>query len=257
MTDDRAASRRRFREMHREGFFILPNPWDVGGVRRLEKLGFAAIASTSAGLAWSRGQDDLTLTRDVVVEHLRELCASTALPVNADFEGGFAVQPDDVAANVRMAVDAGVAGLSIEDRADDGLFDLSLAVERIAASRRAIDEVDENIVLVGRCESFLLGRPDIGATVERLVAYSEAGADCLYAPGVREPAQIEAIVRAVAPKAVNVLLLRPEMRAADLRALGVRRASTGGQLARAAWAGFDEAARALVEQGALPSRMFA
>lgn len=243
--------------MHHEGFFILPNPWDIGGVRRLEKLGFQAIASTSAGFAWSRGHDDLTLSRDAVLEHLRELCASTSLPVNADFEGGFAVHPDEVAGNVRLALDAGVAGLSIEDREGDKLFDLPLAAARITASRRAIDEVDGNAVLVGRCESFVVGRPDIGATIERLVAYSEAGADCLYAPGVREPDQIEAIVRAVAPKAVNVLLMGPEMRAADLRALGVRRASTGGRLARAAWAGFDEAARALIEQGEIPARFFA
>ncbi|HEX3158192.1 MAG TPA: isocitrate lyase/phosphoenolpyruvate mutase family protein, partial [Gemmatimonadaceae bacterium] len=158
--------------------------------------------------------------------------------------------------NVRLAVDAGVAGLSIEDRDGGRLFELPLAAERIRASRRAIDEVDPNVVLVGRSEGFLLGHPDIDATIERLVAYAEAGADCLYAPGVREPAHIEAIVRAVAPKPVNVLLVSPTMRTADLQALGVRRVSTGGGLARAAWAGFDDAARALLEQGALPGRIF-
>ncbi len=256
MTDEIRAGRRRFREMHREGFFVLPNPWDIGGVRRLEKLGFEAIASTSAGFAWSVGRDDLSLTRDEVLDHLRELCASTALPVNADFEAGFAVQPEDVAANVRSAVETGVAGLSIEDRDGGRLFELPLAVSRIAASRRAIDAIDENIILVGRCESFLLGGSDIAVVIDRLVAYAEAGADCLYAPGVREPAQIEAIVAAVAPKAVNVLLVRPDMRAAELRALGVRRASTGGLLARAAWAGFDDAARSLLEHGALPARLY-
>lgn len=256
MTDELAAKRRRFREMHRDGFFVLPNPWDIGGVRRLEKLGFEAIASTSAGLAWSLGRDDLSLTRDTVLEHLRALCASTALPVNADFEAGFAERPEEVAANVRLAVDAGVAGLSIEDRDGDRLFELPLAVSRIAASRRAIDEIDGNVVLVGRCESFLLGGADIAAVVERLVAYAEAGADCLYAPGVREPAHIEAIVAAVSPKPVNVLLVRPDMRAAELRALGVRRASTGSFLARAAWAGFDDAARGLRELGALPARLY-
>ena len=242
--------------MHREGFFILPNPWDIGGVRRLERLGFEAIASTSAGLAWSLGHDDLTLTRDLVLDHLRALCASTTLPVNADFEAGFAVQPEEVAANVRLAVATGVAGLSIEDRDGGELFEPALAASRIAASRRAIDETDENIVLVGRCESFLIGGSDIGAVIERLVAYAEAGADCLYAPGVREPAHIAAIVAAVAPKAVNVLLVRPEMRAEELRALGVRRASTGSFLARAAWAGFDDAARSLREQGGLPARIY-
>ncbi len=256
MTDEIRAGRRRFREMHREGFFVLPNPWDIGGVRRLEKLGFEAIASTSAGFAWSVGRDDLSLTRDEVLDHLRELCASTALPVNADFEAGFAVQPEEVAANVRMAVETGVAGLSIEDRDGGRLFELKLAASRIAASRRAIDAIDENIILVGRCESFLLGGSDIAVVIERLVAYAEAGADCLYAPGVREPAQIEAIVAAVAPKAVNVLLVRPDMRAAELRALGVRRASTGSFLARAAWAGFEDAARTLREQGALPARIY-
>jgi 2-methylisocitrate lyase-like PEP mutase family enzyme len=253
MSSDLSSRRRAFRELHREGFFVLPNPWDVGGVRRLEKLGFAALASTSAGLAWSLGLDDLTVPRDVVLDHLRALCASTVLPVNADFEAGFAESPDEVAANVRLAVETGVAGLSIEDRDGDRLFALPLAAERIAAARRAIDETDENIVLVGRSEGFLIGDTDIGATIERLVAYSEAGADCLYAPGVRQPAHIEAIVAAVAPKAVNVLLIAPEIRTDDLRRMGVRRASTGGALARAAWAGFDGAARALVEGGSLPA----
>jgi len=256
MSNELVSRRQAFRNLHREGFFVLPNPWDIGGARRLEKLGFQALASTSAGLAWSLGHDDLTLSRDVVLDHLRALCASTTLPVNADFESGFAERPDDVAANVRLAVDAGVAGLSIEDRDGSRLFDLPLAAERIRAARRAMDEVDPNIVLVGRTEGFLVGQPDIDATIERLVAYSDAGADCLYAPGVREPAHIEAIVRAVAPKPVNVLLVSPTMRTADLRAMGVRRASTGGLLARAAWAGFEDAARSLLEQGALPARIY-
>jgi 2-methylisocitrate lyase-like PEP mutase family enzyme len=250
---DVAARRRAFRELHREGFFLLPNPWDLGGVRRLEALGFQAIASTSAGLAWSLGRDDLTLTRDVVLAHLRELCASTRLPVNADFEGGFAERPEEVATSVRLAVETGVAGLSIEDRDGGRLFDLPLAAERIRASRAAIDAVDASVVLVGRCEGFVVGQRDIDATIERLVAYAEAGADCLYAPGVKERTHIEAIVRAVAPKPVNVLLPTTELRAAELRDLGVRRASTGGALARAAWAGFDEAVRSLLEEGQLPA----
>jgi 2-methylisocitrate lyase-like PEP mutase family enzyme len=256
MTNDLQSRRQAFRDLHHDGFFVLPNPWDIGGVRRLEQLGFQALASTSAGFAWSLGHDDLTLSRDQVLDHLRVLCASTSLPVNADFEAGFAERPEEVAANVRLAVDAGVAGLSIEDRDGDRLFDLPLAAERIRASRRAIEDVDANIVLVGRTEGFLIGDSDIGATVERLVAYAEAGADCLYAPGVREPAHIEAIVKAVAPKPVNVLLVSPDTRTAQLQALGVRRASTGGFLARAAWAGFEEAARTLREQGALPARLF-
>ncbi|HEX3160881.1 MAG TPA: isocitrate lyase/phosphoenolpyruvate mutase family protein [Gemmatimonadaceae bacterium] len=256
MTNDLQSRRRAFRDLHREGFFVLPNPWDVGGARRLEKLGFRALASTSAGLAWSLGHDDLTLSRDVVLDHLRALCASTSLPVNADFEAGFAERPDDVAANVRLAVETGVAGLSIEDRDGGRLFDLALAAERIRASRAAIDEVDPNVVLVGRTEGFLIGHPDIDATIERLVAYSDAGADCLYAPGVSEPAHIEAIVAAVAPKPVNVLLVSPAMRIADLQAMGVRRASTGGFLARAAWAAFEGAARTLLEQGELPAQVY-
>lgn len=256
MTSDLESKRQSFRDLHREGFFVLPNPWDIGGVRRLEKLGFEALASTSAGCAWSLGRDDGTLSRDEVLDHLRELCASTDLPLNADFEAGFAERPADVAANVRLAVETGVAGLSIEDRDGHRLFELPLAVERIGASRQAIDETDENIILVGRSEGFLIGNTDVGATIERLVAYADAGADCLYAPGVSEPAHIEAIVKAVAPKPVNVLLVSPAMRTADLEALGVRRASVGAFLARAAWAGFDDAARMLVEQGALPARTF-
>lgn len=253
MSSDLSARRRAFRELHQDGFFLLPNPWDVGGVRRLEKLGFAALASTSSGLALSLGLDDLTVPRDVVLDHLRALCASTALPVNADFEAGFASSPDEVAANVRLAVETGVAGLSIEDRDGGRLFDLPLAAERIAASRRAIDGVDRNIILVGRSEGFLVGDTDIDATIERLVAYAAAGADCLYAPGVSDPAHIQAIVTAVAPKPVNVLLISPDIRTDDLRRMGVRRASTGGALARAAWAGFDGAVRALMEGGSLPA----
>lgn len=252
MTVDLASKRQTFRDLHRAGFFILPNPWDIGGVRRLEQLGFQALASTSAGYAWSLGRDDHAISRDEMLDHLRQLCASTDLPLNADFEAGFADHPDEVAANVRLAVETGVAGLSIEDSDRDRLFDLPLAAERIRAARRAVDATDENIILVGRSEGFLLGDPDIGATVERLVAYADAGADCLYAPGVREPAHIEAIVRAVAPKPVNVLLVSPDMRTADLEALGVRRVSVGGFLARTAWAAFDHAARTLLEQGALP-----
>jgi 2-methylisocitrate lyase-like PEP mutase family enzyme len=256
MTVDTAKKRAAFRALHQTGCFTLPNPWDIGGVRRLERLGFAALASTSAGLAWALGRDDGELSRDEVLGHLRALCAATDLPVNADFEAGFADQPEDVAANVGLAVETGVAGLSIEDRTGKALYELPLAVERIAASREAIDQSGADVILVGRSEGFLVGRTDLDATIERLVAYANAGADCLYAPGISDPIAIEAIVHAVAPKPVNVLLVGPDMHVAALAALGVRRVSVGASLARAAWAGFDQAARQLVEQGSLPPRSF-
>jgi 2-methylisocitrate lyase-like PEP mutase family enzyme len=251
-----ASKRRTFRDMHADGFFIIPNPWDIGGLQRLEKLGFKAIASTSAGFAWSIGREDNAVPRDLILDHLRVLCAYTDLPVNADFEAGFADTPSAVGENVRLAVDAGVAGLSIEDRVGDRLYELPLAVERMRASRAAIDEVDRNVILVGRCENFLIGNKDIDATIARLVEYGRAGADCLYAPGVTEPAHIEAIVRAVAPKSVNVLLMSPDMRASELAALGVRRASVGGRLARTAWAAFEDAASTLMKEGRLPPQSF-
>ncbi|GJE56327.1 MULTISPECIES: isocitrate lyase/PEP mutase family protein [Methylobacterium] len=250
------AARRAFRALHAQGCFVLPNPWDVGSLRRLEELGFPALASTSAGLAWSTGLDDRAVTRDAVLDHLCTLCAATDLPVNADYESGFADDPESVAANVALAMETGVAGLSIEDRAGDDLYDTTLAVERIAAARTAIDAVDPQTILVGRSESFLVGRKDLGPTIDRLVAYAEAGADCLYAPGFSDPDGIRAIVQAVAPRSVNVLLTAPSMRVADLAALGVRRISTGSRLAFAAWAGFDAAARMLLEDGALPPASF-
>ncbi|WP_347261704.1 isocitrate lyase/phosphoenolpyruvate mutase family protein [Rudaea sp.] len=249
-----AEKRAAFRALHAQGCFVLPNPWDIGGARRLEKLGFKALASTSAGLAWSLGRDDNALPRDAVLEHLRGLCAATGLPVNADFEDGFAADPDGVAANVALAVATGVAGLSIEDRDGRGLHSPGHATERIRAARAAIDASGEDVMLVARSEGFLLGQPDLDATIARLVAYADAGADVLYAPGVADAAAIARIVRAVAPKPVNVLLMHPRMRVADLAALGVRRVSTGGALAAAAWRGFDLAARQLVETGTLPPR---
>ncbi|HEX6016445.1 MAG TPA: isocitrate lyase/phosphoenolpyruvate mutase family protein, partial [Geminicoccaceae bacterium] len=187
MALDLRSKRAAFRSLHDEGCFVLPNPWDIGGVRRLEKLGFVALASTSAGLAWALGREDGEVSRDDVLSHLRVLCASTDLPVNADFEAGFAGWPEEVAANVRLAVDTGVAGLSVEDRTGRELYPLPLAVERIKASREAIDQAGADVVLVGRSEGFLVGRADIDATVERLAAYADAGADCLYAPGIRGP----------------------------------------------------------------------
>jgi 2-methylisocitrate lyase-like PEP mutase family enzyme len=249
-----AEKRANFRALHASGCFVLPNPWDAGGAVRLEKLGFKALASTSAGIAWSLGRDDNELPRDVVLDHLRALCAATDLPVNADFEDGFAAAPEDVAENVKLAVATGVAGLSIEDRVGSGLHPLALAAERIRHSRAAIDASGGDTLLVARCEGYLLGQPDLDATIARLVAYAEAGADVLYAPGITDSDAIARVVRAVAPKPVNVLLMNAQMRVADMAALGVRRVSTGGALAAAAWRGFDLAARQLLETGTLPPR---
>jgi len=260
---DRLVERRRaFKAMHQSGFFVLPNPWDLGSLRRLERLGFRAVASTSAGYAWSLGVDDRQLGLEQVLAHLEHLCAATDLPVNADFENGYADDPQGVAANVRLAADTGVAGLSLEDlyNAPDGatdLYDLPLAAERIRAAREALDAVDPNIVLVARSEGHLIGRDDLGATIERLVAYAEAGADCLYAPGLEDDEQIAAVVNAVAPGSVNVLYRNGRMTSARLAALGVRRASTGSLLAKAAWIGLEEAATKLLGSGALPEEVFA
>lgn len=256
MSIDLSARRADFRTLHNEGYFLLPNPWDIGSAKRLEALGFAALASTSAGLAWSLGRDDGQVTRDEVLAHLRVLVNATDLPVNADFEAGFADRPQDVAANVRLAVDTGIAGLSIEDRTGGELYDLTLAIERIAASREAIDASGADVLLVGRSEGFLVGRTSVDATIERLKAYADAGADVLYAPGVSDPATIKAIVDAVAPKPVNVLLVSPAMKAAELGELGVRRISVGGFLAHAAWTGFTEAARQFIDTGDLPPASF-
>jgi 2-methylisocitrate lyase-like PEP mutase family enzyme len=253
MAVDLATKRAAFRSLHTEGCFVLPNPWDVGSARRLERMGFKALASTSSGYAWSMGLEDGELTRDEVLSHLRVLCAATDLPVNADFEAGFADDPEGVAANVALAVGTGVAGLSIEDRVGGELYELPLASDRIRAAREAIDRTGEDVLLVGRSEGFLVGRMELSATIERLIAYAEAGADCLYAPGIREVSDVAAVVAAVAPRPVNVLLLSG-MRVADLAAAGVRRVSVGGALAAAAWAGFDRVARQLVDEGTVPPR---
>jgi 2-methylisocitrate lyase-like PEP mutase family enzyme len=254
MATDLRAKRASFRALHLEGCFVLPNPWDLGGIRRLEKAGFKALASTSAGAAWAMGRTDGGLSRDEVLEHLRFLCAATDLPVNADFEAGFADEPEEVAANVTLALDTGVAGLSIEDRTGRSLYESPLAVDRIRAAREAITNSGQDVILVARSEGFLIGRTDLAATVERAVAYSEAGADCLYAPGIKDLAAIAELVSAVAPKPVNALLLGPEMHVAGLADAGVRRVSTGGGLAAAAWAAFDNAVRLLKEEGTLPKR---
>jgi len=253
MSVDAKTKRASFREMHKAGCFVLPNPWDVGSVRRLERFGFKALATTSSGFAWSMGREDGDMSRDEMLRHMRVICEATDLPVNADFEAGFADSPEGVAANVALAVETGVAGLSIEDRVGGGLYELPLAIERIRAAREAIDRSGEDVLLVGRSEGFLVGRTDLTATIERLVAYAEAGADCLYAPGIKETASIAAVVSAVAPKPVNALLLAG-MRVADLATAGVRRVSVGGGLAAAAWAGFDHAVRQLIDEGTVPPR---
>jgi 2-methylisocitrate lyase-like PEP mutase family enzyme len=248
-----AEKRRQFHQLHGSGCFVIPNPWDIGSARLLQSLGFKALASTSSGFAWSRGYPDGPVPRDQVLAHLAELVAATDVPLNADFQNGYAHEPDGVADNVRRAVATGVAGLSIEDStADDAkpLYDLASATARIRAARRAIDSSGGDTLLVARAECFLVGRPDLDETIARLKAYAQAGADCLYAPGISTRAQIEAVVGAVAPKPVNLLLGFPsDLTVQDAAALGVRRVSVGGALARSAWGGFMRAARLIAEQG--------
>ena len=245
------ARRRTFRELHRQGCFAIPNPWDIGSARYLQHLGFKAIATSSAGLAFARGLPDNGVPRDMMLAHIRELVEATDVPVNADFENGYADEPDGVAESVRFSVATGLAGLSIEDstnRAEQSLYELAHAVERIRAAREAIG--DSGVVLVGRAECFLVGQPDIDEVIRRLTAYADAGADCLYAPGIRSREHIAAVVAAVAPKPVNVLISAPSgLNLADVAALGVRRVSVGSALARAAWGGFMRAARELAGHG--------
>jgi 2-methylisocitrate lyase-like PEP mutase family enzyme len=241
-----------FRKMHESGCFVLPNPWDVGSARALQHLGFKAIASTSAGFAWSMGKADNRVTLEEVLQHLTMLCSAVDLPVNADFEGGFAHEPDKVAANVARAAKTGVAGLSIEDSTGDAakpLYERALAIERIKAARAAIDADKSGVLLVGRCEGFLVGQPDLTMVVDRLTAYADAGADCLYAPGIKTKEQISAVVKAVHPRPVNLLIGAPGLSVAEAAELGVRRISVGGSLARAAWGGLMRASREIAEKG--------
>jgi 2-methylisocitrate lyase-like PEP mutase family enzyme len=247
-----ADKRATFRKMHEAGCFVLPNPWDIGSARALAQMGFKAIASTSAGFAWSIGKADNRVTPDDVCGHLTTLCGAVDLPVNADFEGGFAHEPEQVAANVVRAVKTGIAGLSIEDSTGDAakpLYERGLAIERIRAARAAIDADNSGVLLVGRCEGFLVGQTDLNMVIDRLEAYAEAGADCLYAPGIRSKAQISTVVKAVHPRPVNLLLGSPGLSVAEVAELGVRRISVGGSLARVAWAGFMRAAREISEMG--------
>jgi 2-methylisocitrate lyase-like PEP mutase family enzyme len=241
-----------FRELHQSGCFVIPNPWDLGSARLLGQLGFPALATTSSGFAWSLGRPDNGVSLEQTLAHLRLISQGVGVPVNADFEGGFAIDPDGVAANVRLATATGIAGLSIEDStggAAEPLFEFSLAVDRIRAARRAIDESATNVLLTGRSEGFIVGRPDLGETIRRLTAYAEAGAECLYAPGIRSKADIVAVVNAVAPKPVNVLVGGEFATVAELAGMGVRRISVGGALARAAWTGFIEAATEIANHG--------
>jgi 2-methylisocitrate lyase-like PEP mutase family enzyme len=248
-----ADKRRSFHQLHEAGCFAIPNPWDVGSARFLQSLGFKALATTSSGFAWSQGRPDGGLTLDTVLAHLQDIVEATDIPVNADFESGFAVDAVGVEQSVRLAVEAGVAGLSIEDSTSDAarpLYDLGVAIERIRAARKAIDGAGGDTLLVGRAECFLVGRPDLAETIARLQAYANAGADCLYAPGLRTREQIAAVVAGVAPRPVNVLIgWASQLTMEDLAVLGVRRVSVGGALARSAWGGFQRAAKLLAERG--------
>ena len=247
---------RAFHRLHESGCFVIPNPWDVGSARVLARLGFPALATTSSGFAWSLGRPDNHVTIDEALAHFRSVAQSVDLPVSGDFEAGFATAPAAVGANVTAATTTGIAGLSIEDSTGDPsrpLFDFALAVERVQAARRAIDASRTGILLTARSEGFIVGRPDLAETIRRLTAYAEAGADCLYAPGIRTKQDIVAVVRAVSPKPVNVLVGSDFATVTELANAGVRRISVGGALARAAWTGFLQAAKEIAERGTFTS----
>jgi len=248
-------ARAAFRRLHHNGCFVIPNPWDAGTARYLRHCGFKALATTSSGAAFSMGLPDTdgAVTRDMALAHICTIVEATELPVNADFESGFGHAPDAVAENVRLCVATGVAGLSIEDATGDKakpLYDLDAAIARMRAARRAIDQAGADVMLVGRAECFLVGRPDLDETIARLDAYASAGADCLYAPGIRTAEQIAAVVKAVSPKPVNVLMSAATgLTVNDLAGLGVRRISVGGALARVAWGAFMRAAKEIATEG--------
>lgn len=249
-----AVRRAAFRRLHEGGCFVMPNPWDVGSARYLASLRFGALATSSAGAAYAAGLPDYGVERDSVLEHVGAIVAATDLPVNADFESGFAAEPEGVAENVRLCVAVGVAGLSIEDSTGDParpLFPLDEALARLRAARSAIDATGGEVLLTARAECFLVGHDDaLRESTRRMVAYAEAGADVLYAPGLRSREQIETVVRAVSPKPVNVLVSSPTgLGVADLAGLGVRRISVGSALARVAWGSFQRAAREIIERG--------
>jgi 2-methylisocitrate lyase-like PEP mutase family enzyme len=240
-----------FTNLHESGCFVIPNPWDAGTARVLAQLGFPALATTSSGSAWSMGQPDHGVPLEQALTHMALVAGSVEVPVNADFEGGFADRAEDVGANVARAVGTGVAGLSIEDSSADPsapLYELDLAVDRIRAARAAIDQSRRGVLLTGRSEGFIVGRPDLKETLRRLTAYAEAGADCLYAPGLASLEDVAAVVKAVAPKPVNVLA-RPTFTVRELAGAGVRRISVGGGFARAAWTAFLDVAREVQQRG--------
>ena len=245
----------KFRAIHESGCFVLPNPWDIGTAIYLERLGFKALATTSAGFAFSRGKPDGGVPRDEMLAHIREIAEATTLPLNADFFNGFADKPENVAANVKLCIDTGVAGLSIEDNSQNPaapLYEKKVAIERIRAARSAIDESKTGVVLTGRCEAWLVGHRDpLYTALDRLAAYAQAGADCLYAPGVSDPNEIAQIVKTVAPKPVNVLVsgFNHQLSVSQLADLGVRRISVGSGLALAAWGAFVRAAKNISANG--------
>jgi methylisocitrate lyase len=245
-----------FRRLHEAGCFVMPNPWNEGSARLLAQLGFPALATTSSGFAWSKGRADNAVPVEIVLEHLRTMAHCVEVPINADFESGFATTPEGVAFNVTLAASTGVAGLSIEDSTGDPdapLFELSQAVERVRAARQAIDDSRTGVLLTGRSEGFIAGRPELTETIRRLTAYAEAGAECLYAPGIRSAEEIRAVVSAVAPKPVNILVSTDFTTAPALAELGVRRISVGGALARVAWTAFLDAAREIADSGGFAS----
>lgn len=252
-----ADKRKTFRELHQSGCFVIPNPWNIGSARYLQGLGFKALATTSSGYAHSLGRADGAITFDMALAHYRELAEAADVPVNADFENGYADEPDEVAANVALCVDTGVAGLSIEDfngNEADPLYGFDLAVKRVRAAREAIDRTGTGVVFTARTEGFIHGRPDLDETIRRLKAFADAGADCFYAPGIKTRGEIEAVCKAVAPKAVNFLNSGAfGFTVADIAAMGVRRISVGGTLARVAMHAFIASARAIAEQGKFDS----
>jgi 2-methylisocitrate lyase-like PEP mutase family enzyme len=252
-----AEKRAAFRNLHASGCFVIPNPWNVGSAHYLQQLGFKALATTSSGFAHAQGRADGDVPRDVVLNHLREIVEATDVPVNADFEGGYADAPEGVAESVRLCVGTGVAGLSIEDSTDDPakpLYDFDLALARVRAARAAIDKAGGDVVFTARTEGFIRGRPDMEETIRRLKAFADAGADCLYPPGIKTREQITAVVKAVAPKPVNLLMSNASgLTVKDIAEMGVRRISIGGTLARVAWTGFMRAAREIAEQGKFDS----
>jgi 2-methylisocitrate lyase-like PEP mutase family enzyme len=245
-----ADKRRTFRKLHESGCFVIPNPWDVGSARYLQGLGFKALATTSAGFAFSKGFPDGQFSRDLALAHCRELAEATDVPLNVDYEGGYADDPDGVAESVRLCVETGIAGLSIEDSTGDPnkpLYDFDLALARVKAARGAIDKAGGDVVFTARTEGFIRGRPDLDETLRRLKAFAAAGADCLYAPGIKTREEIAAVVAIGKP--VNFLTVTTNYSVSDLAAMGVRRISTGGSLARTAWTGFVRTAREIAEQG--------